>query len=125
LRSFRDEGRTVLVSSHQLSEVAQTVDDVLVIAGGRLVAHSPLRELPGVATNRLHVRTPQADALADILARHGITAEADGDGLLVSGASAEDVGRAVAQAGVVVYEMRPVEPSLEDVFFALTTERSN
>ncbi|HVF75564.1 MAG TPA: ABC transporter ATP-binding protein [Acidimicrobiales bacterium] len=125
LRSLRDEGRTVLVSSHQLGEVAQTVDDVLVIAGGRLVASSPLRELPGLGADRLHVRTPQAAALADALARRGITATGDGDGegLVVSGASAEEVGRAVADAGLVVYELRPLEPSLEDVYFALT-ERS-
>ena len=124
LRSFGDEGRTILVSSHLLAEVAQTVDDVLVIAGGRLVAHAPLRDLPGVSTGRLHVRTPQADDLAAALKRRGIESEPDGDGLVVVGASSEDVGRAVADARLVVYELRAVEPSLEDVYFALTTERS-
>ena len=124
LRSLRDEGRTVLVSSHVLGEVAQTVDDVLVVASGRVVAHAPLDDLFGAERDRLHVRTPQADVLRDVLARRGIRAEAADDGLFVVGASAEDVGRAVVEAGVVVYELRPVEPSLEDLFFTLTTQDS-
>ena len=126
LRSLRDEGRTILVSSHVLAEVAQTVDDVLVLASGRVVAHAPLDELLGTERNRLHVRTPQADVLHESLIRRGIRAERSEDGLFVVGAGAEEVGRAVAEAGVVVYELRPVEPSLEDLFFSLTTqERTN
>jgi ABC-2 type transport system ATP-binding protein len=122
LRRFAAEGRTVLVSSHVLAEVAQTVDDVLVLAHGRVVAHAPLSSLTDVTVPRLHVRTPDAVALGEALARRHIAAEPHGDGLLVTGAGAEDVGRAVSEAGVVVYELRPVEPSLEDVFFALTSK---
>ncbi|HVF05579.1 MAG TPA: ATP-binding cassette domain-containing protein [Frankiaceae bacterium] len=122
LRSFRDQGRTVLVSSHQLAEVAQTVDDVVIIERGRLVSHGPVAAL-GAAT-ALHVRTPEVAALTAALAARGIAAEAADGGLTVRGATPEEVGRAVAAAGVVVYELRSVERSLEELFFALTNERS-
>ena len=75
LRSYADQGRTVLVSSHLLAEVAQTVDDVVIIAGGRLVTQSSLADLADQATPGVWVRTPQAEALRDALAAHGIAAE--------------------------------------------------
>ena len=122
LRTFRDEGRTVLVSSHQLAEVAQTVDDVVIVDRGRLVSHGPVAEL---SPSALHVRTPDVAALAAALARRGIAAEPADGGLAVRDASPEEVGRAVAESGAVVYELRTVERSLEDLFFALTDhERS-
>jgi ABC-2 type transport system ATP-binding protein len=121
LRSFRDEGRTVLVSSHLLAEVAQTVDDVVIVDRGRLVAQLPVTGLD--AGTALHVRTPDAPALHAALAARGIAAEPVDGGVEVRGATPEEVGRAVAEAGAVVYEMRPVERSLEDLFFSLT-ERS-
>ena len=68
LRTYADEGRTVLVSSHLLAEVAQTVDDVVIIADGRLVTQSSLDDLAHRATPGVWVRTPQAEALRDALA---------------------------------------------------------
>ena len=65
LRSYADQGRTVLVSSHLLAEVAQTVDDVVIIAGGRLVTQSSLADLADQATPGVWVRTPQAETLRD------------------------------------------------------------
>ncbi len=75
LRSYADRGGTVLVSSHLLAEVAQTVDDVVIIDGGRLVRQSSLRELANEATPGVWVRTPQAAALRDTLMAQGITTE--------------------------------------------------
>ena len=75
LRSYADQGRTVLVSSHLLAEVAQTVDDVVIIAGGRLVTQSSLTDLADQARPGVWVRTPQPEALRDTLAAHGIAAE--------------------------------------------------
>jgi ABC-2 type transport system ATP-binding protein len=128
VRSLGDEGRTVMVSSHLLAEVAQTVDDVVVIAKGRLVRQAPLAELTaGAHPGGVRVRTPQvAELRAALEARH-IQASARGeDEVLILGATTEAVGNAVAQAGVVIYEMRLEEPNLEDAFLELTggTERS-
>src|SRR5262245_48725091 len=83
LRSFAAEGRTVLVSSHLLAEVAQTVDDVVVIAGGRLVTAGSLDEVVGLAgtgVRTVRVRTPQAADLRATLAARGLTASLDADG---------------------------------------------
>jgi ABC-2 type transport system ATP-binding protein len=126
MRELAGEGRTVLVSSHLLSEVAQTVDDVVIIAGGRLVAQGPLADVARRAANRFSVlvRTPQAAELQRALAATDLDVTVDGEGaLVVSGATPDAVGRAVAQAGLALYEMRPIEQSLEDVFFQLTTAR--
>jgi len=67
LRALADEGRTVLVSSHVLSEVAQTVDAVVIITRERLVAHSSLAELTEQATTTVRVRSPQAHDLLGVL----------------------------------------------------------
>ena len=74
LRSFAAGGRTVLVSSHVLAEVAQTVDRVLIINRGRLVAESTLDELTARVGGSVRVRSPQARALREALAREGIDA---------------------------------------------------
>ena len=75
LRTFADDGGTVLVSSHLLAEVAQTVDDVVIIARGRLVTQSPLAELTRRSRTAVRVRTPQPDELRSTLAARGIAAE--------------------------------------------------
>jgi len=122
LRYLAGEGRTVLVSSHVLSEVEQTVDDVVIIANGRLVRACPLSEL---TTGRAHVvvRTPSPDALAAALAASAPGSEvAHEDGaLLVSGLDAAAVGRIAYGAGVELHELRPGTDDLEQVFLALTS----
>src|SRR5438067_277656 len=121
LRQLGDAGRTVLVSSHLLAEVAQTVDDVIVITSGRLVTHRPLVELSAGQRCGVRVRTPQAEILATALAQRGVSVEAQPDGhLLVADATPEMVGQTITQAGVVVYEMSVTQPKLEDSFFELT-----
>jgi ABC-2 type transport system ATP-binding protein len=124
LRAFADGGGTVLVSSHLLAEVAQTVDDVVIIAGGRLVTQSSLAELSNRSRAGVRVRTPQVDELRDALAAQGVAAQlVAGDTLIALETTADVVGLAAAGAGAVVYEMSPERLSLEEMFLELTTSK--
>jgi ABC-2 type transport system ATP-binding protein len=121
LRAYAASGRTVLVSSHLLAEVAQTVDDVVVLAGGRLVAHAPLPELLSGRTV-VRIRTPDAAALRAALDARGIQAElATAELVLAHGATCEAVGRAIAATGLVAYEIAQEHSDLEQAFLHLTT----
>ena len=126
LRGLAGEGRTVLVSSHVLAEVAQTVDEVVVIHKGRVRAHSSLAELtsrggPGAS---VRVRSPDAERLAALVAEAGGTAEAtEPSTLIVTGTPAERVGEVAAADGLVLHELVALgDASLEDVFLELTRE---
>ncbi len=122
LRGLAAEGRTILLSSHVLSEVAQTVDDVVVIAGGRLVTHAPLHRLTDTTGPRVRVRTPEPEAMADAIRATAIRLVArDGDELLVAGAGQEVIGRLAFERGVVLYGLAAETDSLEDIFLNLTT----
>jgi ABC-2 type transport system ATP-binding protein len=124
LRHLADQGRTVLVSSHLLAEVAQTVDQVVIIAGGRLVTQSTLAALTARTDQLVRVRTPQAETLRPLLAAQGIHADPDGaDQLVAAGTTPEAVGQTAAAAGIVIYEMRAERSNLEDVFLQLTTKQ--
>jgi ABC-2 type transport system ATP-binding protein len=88
---------------------------------GRLVVHAPLGELTARPMAAVIVRTADPRRLRDGLAAHGFAAEIiAGDQVSTAGATPEDVGRAIAAAGVVVYEMHVERPNLEDVYFELT-----
>jgi ABC-2 type transport system ATP-binding protein len=124
LRQLADQGRTVLVSSHVLAEVAQTVDQVVIIASGRLVTQSTLAALTARTDQQVRVRTPQAETLRSLLAAQGIQANPDGAGqLLAVGTTPETVGTAAAGAGIVIYEMGAERSNLEDVFLQLTSHQ--
>jgi len=121
VRGLAAEGRTVLVSSHLLAEVAQTVDQVVIIDQGRLVAQSTMAALTAGADRTVRVRTPQPETLRDLLVARGATVTLDGpDRLVVAGATTEQVGQAAAAGGVVLHEMRFQRSNLEDVFLELT-----
>jgi ABC-2 type transport system ATP-binding protein len=121
VRGLADQGRTVLVSSHLLAEVAQTVDQVVIIDKGRLVAQSTLAALTAGADRTVRVRTPEPEALRDLLVARGATVTVDGpDRLVVGGVTTEQVGQAAAAGGVVLHEMRFERSNLEDVFLELT-----
>ena len=123
LRGFAAEGKTVFVSSHVLAEVAQTVDRVVIINRGRLVIESPLAELTARVGGAVRVRSPQAAALHDSLAREGLeAAEADGV-LFVRGTTSERVGEVAAANRIVLHELVPETSSLEEVFLELTADR--
>ena len=121
LRHLADQGRTVLVSSHVLAEIAQTVDQVVIIAAGRLVTQSTLAALTDQAKDAVRVRSAEPQALRDLLMRKGITVELTAsDELAASGVSSERIGRVAAAAGIAIYEMRSESANLEEVFLQLT-----
>jgi len=121
LRSYADAGNTVLVSSHLLSEIQQTVDDVVIIARGRLRLQGSLSELNARAGQTVTVRTTRATALRGRLAALGIDAtRSSDDALTVAGASAETVGEVAALAGIPLTAMTTDAADLEALFFELT-----
>jgi ABC-2 type transport system ATP-binding protein len=121
LRSLAAEGRTVLLSSHLLAEAAQTVDEVVVISGGRLVIQCPVADLIGGGRPRVRIRTPQATLLRDRLAARGIAAELAAPEYVAAATDAETVGAVLAEGGIAVHELT-TDRSLEDAFFALLQE---
>ena len=124
LRDFAAGHRTVLISSHVLAEVAQTVDQVLIINHGKLVTESSLSELTG-RTGSVRVRTSQTVRLTDALTRAGIRYSAANDhSLLAYGTTAEHVGDVAFAAGVPIHELIADGSSLEEVFLGLTEERA-
>ena len=124
LRSFADAGGTVLLSSHLLSEVEQTVDDVVIIAQGTLRHQSSLDELRSLARPGVVLRSPRADALSDLVRdRFPGSAEITRAGeARITGVSAADVGAAAFGAGLEVHGLTETGESLEDVFLRLTHE---
>jgi ABC-2 type transport system ATP-binding protein len=122
LRSLAAEGRAVLISSHVLAEVEQTVDEVVIINKGKFVAHGSVDELKRGVDGRVRVRSPQAAKLRKALAKSGLEVSEDGDALLVAGSTSAAIGELAAKSQIVLHELTPLETQLEDVFFALTTE---
>jgi ABC-2 type transport system ATP-binding protein len=124
LRAEAGRGRIVLVSSHVLAEMAQTVDEVVVISHGRLVAQGTLEELTRGTEAPIWVRSPEAERLRTALAaKEGVTAEAaeaGEDWLAVRGGSLELVGTTAADEGIPVFELYRPRQSLEHVFLELT-----
>jgi ABC-2 type transport system ATP-binding protein len=119
LRDHAARGGTVLLSSHLLGEVEHTVDRLLVIGGGRIVADGPVASLLGSDSVSVTALDPLALAAA-LVARGFAVSPGDGGALVVSGASASDVGAVAAAGGHVLSELRPLQRGLEDVFFSLT-----
>ena len=121
LRSLAAEGRSVLISSHVLAEVEQTVDEVVIINKGKLVAHSSMEELKRGVEERVRVLSPQTKQLEKKLAEAGFAVSADGNALLVTGASCAQVGELAAKSSLVLHELTPLAAQLEDVFLELTS----
>jgi len=125
VREQADGGRAVLISSHVLAEVAQSVDDVVVVAGGELRAHGTLDAvLGGDDGPATEVRAQDPVRLTGALERLGHQVERDGDVLHVMGASPEQVGAIAGHERVAVLGLAPRARSLEDAFMALTGARA-
>jgi ABC-2 type transport system ATP-binding protein len=123
LRSLADQGRTVLVSSHLLSEVAQTVDDVVVLSKGHAIAETTLSELAG-RSSAVRARTTDATRLVDVLLAAGIQVRlVDGHTVEARGADAEVIGLAAAGAGLPILELSRHDEDLETLFFNLVNDR--
>ena len=120
LRSLAAEGRTVLLSSHVLAEVSQTVDRVVIIHRGKLVRQGSIAEVLAGAEGATRVRSPDAQRLAALLAARGSTVTDLGDGVLAVDAPPEQVGELAAANAVVLHELTVEQATLEEVFFELT-----
>jgi ABC-2 type transport system ATP-binding protein len=124
IRSLADQGRTVLVSSHLMSEMALTADHLLVIGKGRLLADAPLSEL--IARNsdeRVEVRVADPGRMAADLRVVGAQVTMEPDGTLgVFGLESKQIGELAAERGHVLHQLRDVTVSLEEAYFRLTGE---
>jgi ABC-2 type transport system ATP-binding protein len=127
LRNLADEGRTVFVSSHLLSEIAQLADDLVVIGEGRLIAAEPVRDFI-TAHTRTHVvvRTPEADRFRKWLHQAGFQVQPeDAEALVVDTGDVDAVSAAARQAGVQIRELHTRRSSLEDAFFNATANATS
>jgi ABC-2 type transport system ATP-binding protein len=118
-----EEGRTVLVSSHLLSEVEQTVDRVVIVGAGRLVREGTMEQLRSGAdgAGTVLVRSPEVARLADVLRAAGASVSSeDGGALAVTGSTPADVGRRAFAAGIELHELRSRTSGLEEIYFQLT-----
>jgi len=125
LRDLADEGRTVLVSSHLMSEMALTADHLLVIGKGRLITDTSVDQFVRSSSRQsVHVRSPQAAELAAVCREAGATVDAgtDPDVIEITGMDSAEVGRLAAAHGIALSELIPVRASLEEAFMALTRE---
>jgi ABC-2 type transport system ATP-binding protein len=122
----QEQGRTVLVSSHLLSEMEQTADRVVIVGAGRLVREGTIADLRAGAdgAGTVLVRSPEAARLAQLLHGAGIrTGNVDGDALTVVGQTTAAVGRTAFRAGIELHELRAHSSDLEEIYFQLTAGR--
>jgi ABC-2 type transport system ATP-binding protein len=121
LRNLASEGRTVLVSSHILAEVAQTVDSVVILDHGHLVSQATLAELTAASTHLLQIRTPRAADLAGLVNAHGGAARIVADDRLeATGITSEQIGLMAAEHTIPIFETTTAAADLEDIFLGLT-----
>ena len=121
LRGLAGEGRTILISSHVLSEVAQTVDEVVIIHRGRLVRQAAMADVEAMAAGSTTVRSPEAARLGALLFAAQVNVH-DTDGGLAVAAAPELVGEIAAANGIVLHELSVERATLEEVFLELTGE---
>ncbi len=122
LRRLAADGLTVLVSSHLMSEMAQTADRLIIIGRGRLLADTPTSQFTKSSTRAdVLVKSPSASELASLLTASGATvAVEDTGGLAVTGLDAPAIADLAAQHGIAVHELVPRQPSLEQAYLDLT-----
>ncbi|MBL0885264.1 ATP-binding cassette domain-containing protein [Myceligenerans indicum] len=118
------EGRTVFLSSHLMSEMAQTADHVIILGRGRIVADAPVSEIVARADgDSVQVRSPQVDHLTHLLQAEGATvSRVEADLVSVTNLGTSRIAEIAAAAGVVVYELTPIARSLEEAYIALTRD---
>jgi len=119
LRARADAGGTVLISSHLLAELSQLVDDVVVIAGGRLVRQAPLAVIGGDGPPRARVRGDDSGRLLAALSTTGAIVTRSGDELDVVGLTTEQIGATAFAAQIVLYELAPAPVDLERAFLEM------
>lgn len=123
LRALAAEGRTVLLSSHLLSEVAITADRLIIIGRGRLLADTTVQSLVSRGAGFIRVRSPQTSALARALEGRGAAVvRHSADVLHVTGTTGEVVGEIAATDGLTLQELSTQQPSLEEMYLELTSD---
>jgi ABC-2 type transport system ATP-binding protein len=126
LKSVAAEGRTVFVSSHLMSEMAQTAEHLIVVGRGRLIADTSVQEFIARSSgNRVRVRTTDPSSLTATLQRHDPTvtvAPVDGGALEVTGLTTDEIGMAASRDGITLLELTLQQTSLEEAFMALTAD---
>jgi ABC-2 type transport system ATP-binding protein len=124
MKALANEGRTVFVSSHLMSEMENTADQLIVIGRGKLIAECTVDEfITQNSTQSVRVRTPQPDVLAKAVATAGGSATSNGDGtLVVHGLPADRVGDLAFDSGVRLHELAATRASLEEAFMELTAD---
>jgi ABC-2 type transport system ATP-binding protein len=124
LKALAAEGRTVFVSSHLMSEMAQTADHLIVIGRGRLIADTSVNEFVRRASGSVvRVRSPQATRLRELVLGPEVSVTDVEPGLLeISGLTAEQIGDLAAAHGLALHELTPLQASLEEAFMELTRE---
>ena len=123
-RGLAAEGRTIFLSSHLMSEMAQTADHIIVLGRGRVIADAPVSDILARGTGTIvRVRTPHGAYLMPLLvAQHATVNVIEPDLLEVTGLSAPQIGSLAAPAGIILYELTPVSSSLEDAYLSLTQD---
>jgi len=122
VRSLAAEGRTVFLSSHLMSEMAQTADHIVVLGKGKVLADAPVGDfIDGGRRERTRVRVSDARRLAPLLASSGVSVTTAGDDVVeVEGLPAPRIAAAAIGAGLELHELTPLRASLEDAYLALT-----
>jgi ABC-2 type transport system ATP-binding protein len=123
LRAQAAEGRTVLVSSHVLAEIEQTVDHVLIISKGKLLAQGPIAQLAAGAAPVVRVQSPQAQKLEGLLLQKGAGVNRLDMALAIRGPSSAEVGELAHANDIVLHELLAEQPSLEDLFLQIAGTR--
>jgi ABC-2 type transport system ATP-binding protein len=122
-RSLANEGRTVFVSSHLMSEMAVTADQIIVIGRGKLITQGSIDSLTATAKGTVFVRASDHQKLINALkAQNATISEANDEALSVSDLTSDQIGQIAFDADVVLYELTPQRASLEDVFMDLTAD---
>ena len=124
LRDLAAEGRTVFVSSHLISEMAQTADELVVIGRGRLIAETTVSDFVARSGGgSVRVVTPMVTQFATALGRQGATiSKSDDQTLIVEGMTAAQIGDVAADAGLRIHELMTLTASLEDAFMEMTKD---
>lgn len=121
MQHLAGEGRTVFVSSHLLSEMALTADELVVVGRGKLITQSSTSAFVDRAAKKdVKVRSPQLDTLRNVLRGTGATLTDTEDALLVSGVDSEKIGEIAMQNGIILHELSPQQGSLEQAFMQMT-----
>jgi ABC-2 type transport system ATP-binding protein len=122
-RSLANEGRTVFVSSHLMSEMAVSADQIIVIGRGKFITQGSVDALTASAKGTVFVRgANHPQLLAALRSHHGVVSEVNDDGLSVSDLTSEQIGQIAFDAGVALYELTPQRASLEEVYMDLTAD---